>query len=47
MKRRAEMEIKNKYIEDEVKRRLKEYEDLPTIQDLSASNQMNTSPALR
>lgn len=40
LKRRAEMEIKNKYIEDEVERRLKEYEDLPTIQDLSA-------PALR
>ena len=40
LKRRAEMEIKNKYIEYEVERRLKEYEDLPTIQDLSA-------PALR
>jgi len=40
LKRRAEMEIKNKYIEDEVERRLKEYEDLPSIQDLSA-------PALR
>ncbi len=36
----VQMEIKNKYIEDEVERRLKEYEDLPTIQDLSA-------PALR
>jgi len=40
LKRRADMEIKNKYIEDEVERCLKEYEDLPTIQDLSA-------PALR
>ena len=48
LKCRAEIEIKNKYIEqDEVERRLKEYEDIPAIQDLSASNQMNTSPALR
>jgi len=33
LKCRAEMEIKNKYIEDEVERCLKEYEDPPTIQD--------------
>ena len=50
LKCRAEIEIKNKYIEieDEVEWGLKEYEDLPPIiQDLSASNKMNASPALR
>jgi hypothetical protein len=47
LKRRAEVEIRNKYIEDEVERRLRQFGDLPAIQDLSASNQMNTSPALR
>jgi hypothetical protein len=49
LKRRAEVEIRNKYIEDEVERRLRQYGDLPAIQDLSASNRMNTStsPALR
>ena len=47
LKRRAEVEIRNKYIEDEVERRLRQFVDPPAIQDLSASDQMNTSPALR
>jgi hypothetical protein len=40
------VEIRNKYIEDEVERRLRQFVDPLAIQDLSASDQMNTSPAI-
>ena len=46
LKCRTKAVIRNKYIEDEVERRLRQYDDPPAIEDPSASNEMNNN-ALR